>query len=327
MKNQKSFFLILLLTGILIIMVTIVGFSPFSLSENISPQILGKKTFLPGKRKGLLRPTSSLTPTLTPTSTPAFTPTPTPIPANCIMPTNYPPPPVGGMTYANWYFYKQDINSITNRFKIYNDPGLTSHLYLQLYDGRIDGIGYYFGVQTTHLVLFSRWETTDLANVRTGPNAYKITSTSEGSFVGLRLKYDISATTYTTHLQRAEFDGVGDWYDLYITKEGETGLGTYVGGVRFPRSNPLIPASLWDGGGTWTEFWDNNNNTTLYPVPLWHVGIYPPLANNQWSPVEVRTHYSAMPNSDAYFDKTENIVQMTIGDETPRCHPAALLPL
>ena len=271
----------------------------------------------------------TLSPTSFPTPSPSPTPTPTPIPPTpivCVEPSNYPSAPNGGMTYANWYFYKSNISSITNAFFIYNDPGITSDLYLQLYDGKIDDISYYFGIQTTHLVIFSRFGTTDTSNIRTGPNASKVSGTNEGNFVSLKLNYDVGTGGYVTQLKRAEFDGTGDWFDLYITKGDNLNSMTYVGGIRFPRRNSQTPAVFQDGGGSWIEFWDNNGNQ-LFPVPLWHVGLLPPVANEQWSPQAVNTNYSPMPNSDIYYDKKDHVLHMTIGASTPRCHPNAWINL
>jgi len=272
-------------------------------------------------------PTSKATstPTPKPTATPTSIPQPTPI--TCFEPINYPSPLVGHMTFANWWFNKSDINSISNAFFIYNDPGENSDFYLQLYDGKIDDTSYYFGVQTIHLVIFSRFGITDTSNIRTGPNAYKFSGTNEGDYISLRLKYDLGTGGYVTRLKRAEFDGVGDWFDFYIGTEHNLDSLNYVGGIRFPRKNSQTPASLRDGGGSWVEFWDNNNPNTAKTVPLWHIGLLPPFANDQWTPEGINTRYSTMPNSDIYYEKKGNILHMTVGASTPRCNPAAWINL
>lgn len=290
------------------------------LSPTASPTPKPTNTPVPEEKKS---------PTSFPTASPTPKPTeiiPQPTPINCIEPTNYPSAPNGGMTYANWYFYKPDINSITNAFFIYNDPGITSDLYLQLYDGKIDDTSYYFGIQTTHVVIFSRFGTNDSSNVRTSSSAYKLVGTNEGDFVSLRLEYDIGTGGYATRLKRAEFDGTGDWFDLYIAKNSNLDSMIYVGGIRFPRKNSQTPAAFRDGGGTWTEFWDNNRSQ-LSPVPLWHIGLLPPIANEQWSPQAVNTSYSSMPNSDIYYDKKDHVLHMTIGASTPRCYPGTWITL
>jgi len=237
--------------------------------------------------------------------------------SGCINPINYPLPPNGGMTYANWYFDQAKISSITIPFTINNDPGPTSDEYLQFYDTSVDGTGSYFGVQTIGLALFSRWGTNDLSNVRLGPNATKVAGTENGAFVSLRLNYQIPVGNYIATVKRAEFDGTGDWFDYYLTKNG---VQTYVGGIRFTRATTGTPAGFSDGGGSWTEFWDNNNNTQLYPVPVWSVSVGIPTANDTFRAKRVITSYSPMPNSDIYLDGAQ--IHMKIGDSTPRCHSA-----
>lgn len=65
----------------------------------------------------------------------------------------------GGMTYVNWDFNTSDINTLEFEVKVNNNPGPSSDLFLQLYDGKIDGTDQYFGIQTTGRVLFSRFKT------------------------------------------------------------------------------------------------------------------------------------------------------------------------
>ena len=243
----------------------------------------------------------------------------------CVPPTNYPPPGTGGMSYVNWHFNTaQNISSVQDTINIYNDPGNTSDEYLQLYDANIDNSGQYYGIQTTGLVLFSRWDTSDTSNVMPGPGSYVTNGTETGStYVSLRHDFgDLPVGQYTTNMVRANYDGTGDWFDYYVTFPGQSQQ--FIGAIRFPRANSGVPASFHDGGGTWTEFWDNNNDTTLYPVPLWHVSVKA-TANNSLIPTSANSSYSTMPNSDTYAESPGGYVDYVIGGSTPRCHPAGYL--
>jgi hypothetical protein len=224
------------------------------------------------------------------------------------------------MTYVNWRFGTR-LSYYQQTFTVHNDPGPNSHLYLQMYDGSIDGQGYYVGVQTTNLAIFSKFGTTNLADVRTGTSAIKVSGTDEGPYVSLRQSYTLSAGTYTIRIIRNEFDGNGDWFDYYLARAGEAGNGTYIGGIRFQRSTAGTPATLPDFGGTWTEFWDNNG-ATLYPVPYWKLSFGIPVTTGGKAATSATTAYSAMPNSDIYYDTADGLVKAELGASTPRCHTA-----
>ena len=243
----------------------------------------------------------------------------------CIAPTNYPPPPMGGMTYTNWYFdTSQSISSLQFTINIFNNPGNTSDEYLQLYDANIDNTGQYFGLQTTGTIIFSQWNTSDLSNIELGPGATEVNGTETGSqFISLRYDAgDLPVGQYAVNMTRTNYDGTGDWFAYYVTFPGQAQQ--YIGSIRFPRANPSIPASFHDGGGSWTEFWDNNNNATLYPVPLWHVNLEV-RADNSLIPNSAISSYSTMPNSDIYAESSGGYVDFVIGGSTPRCHPAGYL--
>jgi hypothetical protein len=242
----------------------------------------------------------------------------------CVAPTNYPPPPVGGMTYTNWHFdTSQGISSLQFTINIFNDPGNTSDEYLQLYDGNIDNTGQYFGIQTTGTIIFSQWNTADLSNIELGPGATEVNGTETGSqFISLRYAAgDLPVGQYTVNMTRTNYDGTGDWFAYYITFPGQAQR--YIGSIRFPRASPSIAASFKDGGGSWTEFW-NNNGTTLYPVPLWHVNLEV-RADSGLVPNSAISSYSTMPDSDIYAESPGGYVDFVIGGSTSRCHAAGYL--
>jgi hypothetical protein len=222
------------------------------------------------------------------------------------------------MTYANWRFGIERIAAVRCSFHFDNDPGPRSDLYFQSYDASIDGTGTYHGVQTIGLAIMSRFGTTDLHEVQPAEGAYSVAGTDEGPFVSLRMSYPIGAGSYTTELRRIEAGGGpdGDWFEFSVTRLS-TGITTLVGAIRFPRRSSERPAVIADGGGSWTEFWDNNG-PVLHPVPLWRVRIDPPVANGYVPAEGARLHCSRMPNGVIDWDPAARQVVTTIGGDTLR---------
>jgi hypothetical protein len=223
------------------------------------------------------------------------------------------------MTYANWRFGIPEISDVACTFHFDNDPGRKSDLYFQSYDAPIDGAGTYHGVQTIGLAIMSRFGTTDLDEVRPAPGAYSVAGTDEGPFVSLRMRYPLGAGTFSTRLRRTAPDDVarGDWFEFSVTRYAGEAEITVIGEIRFPRRSPNVPATFADGGGSWTEFWDNNG-PVLVPVPLWKVRIDPPLANGDTPAAGARLHCSRMPNGLIGWDAATRQVVTTIGGDTWR---------
>lgn len=233
----------------------------------------------------------------------------------------------GGMTYVNWNFKTSDIHSLKFDVDIDNNPGNQSDLYLQLYDASIDGSGQYFGIQTTGTVLFSKFGTAN-------PNDASVPAGStlaidgnpfngEGStYISIRRGFGaLPAGHYTVRMSRNNYDGTGDWFGYFVTFPGQAE--TYVGSIRFPRSNAAVAASFSDGGGTWTEAWDNNG-ASLFPVSLWHVHTAV-IANGNILPYSAVSAYSSMPNSDISAESDGGLVDLILGGCTTRTHPAGTL--
>jgi hypothetical protein len=223
------------------------------------------------------------------------------------------------MTYANWRFGISPISQVRCTFHLDNDPGPSSDLYLQLYDASIDGTGTYHGVQTIDLAIFSRFGTVDVGEVRTAEGAWAVAGTDEGPFVSLRMKYRLGAGSFATVLRRAGREGDGDWFEFLVERLAGSLVrdSTLVGAIRFPRRRLGEPASLADGGGSWTEFWPNNG-PVLLPVPLWKVRLDPPVANGVAPAEGVTLRYSRMPNAVIGWDSTQGQVVTTIGGDTRR---------
>lgn len=228
----------------------------------------------------------------------------------------FPRTPDAGMTYANWRFGVPDIASVRSSFHIDNDPGPRSDLYLQLYDASIDGTGTYHGVQTINLALLSRWGTQDAGEVRPmAPDAYVVVRDDEGPYVSLRMPFAIGIGSFTTSLRRTgDGDAGGDWFEFAVGRGPEE---TVVGAMRFPRRRPDVPATFADGGGSWTEYWDNCGPAVL-PVPYWKVRIDPPVANGATPAEGVTFSYSRMPNGLIDWDAQLGQVVTEIGGDVMR---------
>ena len=228
-----------------------------------------------------------------------------------------------GLTYANWTF-NQKLYELQHKISIFNDPGNTVGIYFQLYESNIDGNHFYYGIQTitgsNHGLIFSRWGTRDLANVRTAPGGWSESAGYEGDFVGIRLNYDWANGDYTVRFTRAEADGAADWFDLYIANS--SGTEQYVGGIRFQRSNSSTPATIDSYGGSWLEVY--HGPTQSDDIPFWEIKLSPTANDGQLQPTTASSDYSELPNSDIFKDTNKN-VYMIVGSKTPRCHPKGKL--
>lgn len=242
-----------------------------------------------------------------------------PAPTNCPYRTPTLADKWGTMTYVNYTFGVGDIYQITSEVDVINSPSTTSNFYIQMYDADIGASGQYFGLQTTGLVIWSRWNTGDTSNLRPAAGTSKLSSTELGaSFISLRRNYgSLPAGRYKTRIVRAEYDGVGDWFKYYVTFPGKTE--DYIGDIRFPRKVAGVPASFNDNGGQWNEFW-TNNTASFVSVPQLRLNVKT-TANNGVAATRAKGHYSSMPNSDLYKITTGGFVRHELGATNGRCHP------
>ena len=148
------------------------------------------------------RPTRTTRPTYTPRPTTTTPSTPTQIPGRADLYKPHPLPQ--GLAYVWWHWEDKvrGFQSIDFNFTIHNDIDAReiandAGLYLILFSSDISGTGYYFGIQTDVYdprvgkgrgkgLIFSRWETRDLANVRVTEDGWSQSSGHEGDFVGVR---------------------------------------------------------------------------------------------------------------------------------------------
>lgn len=189
-------------------------------------------------------PTATATPRPTATPTPTYTPTPTQIPGRADLYEDARVPE--HMAYAWWDWDRNRIKfrEITTDVTIHND---VSHfpdrmgLYLILGNGEISGKGYYYGIQVDggggypieERVIYSRWDTRDLANARIPEDGWTQSSGHEGDFIGVRRAYDWTAGEYRLRLGPDGKDENGEWFGLWIT-DLATRETTWIGSLKFP---------------------------------------------------------------------------------------------
>ncbi len=125
-----------------------------------------------------------------------------------------------------------EVAEIVIEFTIHNDVepmGGGFGYYLMLGYSRISGVPFYFGVQTDVKypdvalsygkgLIFSRWETRDLANARTAPeDGWTESSGHEGDFIGVRRSYAWGPGDYRVRLapdESAPQEPDGVWFGL-----------------------------------------------------------------------------------------------------------------
>jgi hypothetical protein len=246
--------------------------------------------------------------------------------ACCTPPTPPAGQQFGGMTYTNWTFGGR-LSSVETRFCVHQDPGANASMYYQFYDFKIDDTGNYHGIQATsdpahpRMLIFSRFGTTDLTNVRVEPGSFTYAGTNEGPYVSLRRDFPWAEGCYRFRVARAEADGERDWFDFYAAVEGQKEI--KVGGVRFDRKVAGTPATYEDGGGSWVEAYDAATKTQA-DIPSSRVSWWL-TANGGTAPTTAKTTYSKLTNSDVAYDAATKLVHHTTGGMTPRCHPAGPL--
>jgi hypothetical protein len=274
---------------------------------------------------------------------------PNPDPGNCQDPNTYvyPSPPSGAMQYLNYDISTSDINKVEAEFMLFSDTSGAEETYFQFYETDIDSSHQYFGIQTDatfgggqayeELLIFSKFlnRPGDASEYRLFGDATGLIGTNEGDYVSVRLVTTLtSGQWYTVDVRRAEYEELtidsvaydGDWFDYYIDD-------TRVFGIWFERDNAAVPASFGNIGASWTEYWANNNNTTLYTVPEQEFRLRP-LKFNDTLPYEdstITSAYTPMPNSNTYYQQGDNpyegYIVLKFGEDTPRCHDAGVLDL
>jgi len=239
----------------------------------------------------------------------------------------------GGLHYVWWDFGMDLFTSLTIDVTIHNEPSNGDGLYFQMYQAEINGVGFYFGLQTDVYregvgstgkgVIYSRWETLDLANTAPAPGGWASSASTEGDFVGIRMNYAWHPGSYRLRIAPASTDAVGDWYGVWIYDKSKGWAETYLGALRFP-SVPQHQRGIKNGWVTWTELYYKAIQQT--PVPDWHVSIDGVYASDALiSPIAATSRYSHIEQTDIYYDPATGCIHFLVGPRVVREHPAGQL--
>ena len=283
------------------------------------------------------RPTRTPRPTYTPRPTTTTPPTPTQIPGRSdLYKPIYPPNHMAAVAWA-WNSGYSGFQSIDFDFTIHNDidaDDLLPHfgLYLMLDSSYISGTLYYFGLQTDVQglnnrgkgkgLIFSRWDTRDLANVRVADGGWSTSSGGEGDFVGVRKPYRWGAGEYGLRIAADGEDDEGRWFGLWITDRA-TGETTWCGSLRFPYRNGK--ALLDNIHRSVDEIYGDPVGIKPIDIPEWHIIMQRPVADGRSQPTEAHISYTnwdgvsaGAPNSDITYDTSSGAMHIRVGDTTQR---------
>lgn len=272
--------------------------------------------------------------------TPTPTPTATPVPrlAKRITTPEH-------MAYL-WWEWGQDrdlagdgregIRELTFDFTVHNDPGDFSDeygLYLMLCQGEIADTEFCFGLQTNAFghpdesgrkaLVFSRWETRDLAFARVADSeeTWVDSSGHEGDFISVRRAYNWGAGEYRVTIAADGADSDGEWFGVWITDKA-TYETTWIGSLKFPYENgrTAIRQSVY----TTMEIY-GGKQIEAFRIPSWHVSLRRPLGDGIESESFVSGHagvWGELENSEVRYDRADGKVHIVAGGDTERRTPA-----
>ena len=228
------------------------------------------------------------------------------------------------MTSIDWLWNTNEhVSEFTIDFTIHNDVSSfspkTNGLYLMLGHARIRDVPFYFGLQTDvhgrwpyeKGIIFSRWETRDLANAKVADGGWSQSSGHEGDFIGVRFPYDWGAGNYRARVALEDGDGGEEgWYGVWIT-DLSTGVTTWGGSLKF-----LLPDEPPARVNMYSTIEIYGQNMKPVDIPEWHVSLKRPSINGAKAS-SGRIVYNAIgrevPNSDASYDKAEDAVHLRAG--------------
>ena len=231
-----------------------------------------------------------------------------------------------------WSSDESEFEQLDIDFTIHNDiVGFTGPhgLYLMLGSAEISGTPFYFGLQTDvhdpagaprgKGLIFSRWETRDLDNVRVADpeEGWSQSSGHEGDFIGVRRSYQWSAGDYRVRIAPDGSDEVGRWFGMWITDKS-TGETIWGGSLWFPYENGR--ASISSPVYSTVEIYGGEPIRPI-DIPEWHVSIARPSGDGV-KPTRGVTGFQAFSsnilNSDAHYDPVEDALHLRAGGITER---------
>lgn len=200
-------------------------------------------------------------------------------------------------------------------------------IYIQVYQGQIGDVGFYFGLQSDVYrpahggqgkgLVFSRRDTRQLDNARQVPGGWVQSSGQDGDFIGVRKKYEWSKGSYRLKLAVVDEDELGVWYGFFIL-DYRNNQEDFAGSLRFPNVAAKRPR-IKDGGGTWIEVY--NGPADLSAIPFSHITVDGCFADRRRVKAKgARSNYSEARHSDTYLDADGQTIHLLFGDGVIRSH-------
>jgi hypothetical protein len=250
------------------------------------------------------------------------------------------------LAWVNWSLGAKPLSEISFRLVIDNDPGTAVGFYISPVNATADDTPFYLGLQTDlnsptegnvgHGILFSRFGTQDLSQVRPGPTAFTVSAPDldvDGAHdppeVSVRSKLAWTPGEYVFTLRREEAEASSDWFDLHVQR-ADTGTETLLGGILFPRRDPAIPVAITPSASSFFEVYHGLSGAagtaTYAEVPAWHVSLT--MAGDRAPATAASSEYPAFPyavfpNVDVFH--ADGRVHLVGGGGTRKCHTAGSL--
>ena len=232
--------------------------------------------------------------------------------------------------YIDWRWERdtEHFRELVTDFTIHNDVGNWSDqygFYLILIQNSISGTGFYFGLQTDANgrgkgLIFSRWETRDLANARFSESGgWTESSGHEGDFIGVRRSYNWTKGDYSVRIAPDGLDPDGEWFSLWITDLGSKET-TWIGSLKFPLLDGT--ATMKPHSSATIELYGNEPIRPI-DIPQWHVSVKRPLGDNVVSTWGFTSYpfddsENALLNSEVWYDRSEDRAHLLVGGTTER---------
>ena len=242
----------------------------------------------------------------------------------------------GGASYTG-------ANVVEVDFTIHNDVVLDDStadftFYFMILAEKISETSFYLGLQIDEndhagvghgkRLIFSRWGTRDLNNVRLPEeNSWSQSSGHEGDFVGARIAYNWGAGDYKIKLAAEDReDSEGRWFGVWITDKS-TDETTWGGSLRFPFKDgqarvraTAVNSVIEVVGGV---------SITPRDIPAWHLSMSRPsytFGTYTFQPTYYLNGYShrkgseyvSVPNSDLSYDRVNDEMHFRVGGTTER---------
>jgi len=234
-----------------------------------------------------------------------------------------------GMAYGWWHFPQELLKDLTFEVEFVSGDEKSPARYYQLYQGKIGGIGMYFGFQTDICrpgmggqgkgLLFTRWGTRNNHDAAHAEGGWIENAGHEGNFVGVRLPFDWGLGAYRCRLRCIKEDEGARWYEFGVVRLADDHEAT-AGSLRFPNREGQ-EALIHSGGGSWTEVY--SGASFAEDVPLTQVVVHGITASGgSVRPIQCDTSYNVhFPCADC-FVSPNGALHLSSGRGMSLRHPA-----